>query len=171
MIILKKMSVNKLYLFFLLIPFFCFSQKEKEDVYFLLGRKNLEYVIPNNFKKIGIGDILNVYDKKEYEAHQKRVKEAKVNGAYEFDPESGKDNLNMNVFSFEFKVISKKKRKLNSCELNKLNLVDYAWIKENSWKPINREVYKVDFKDLYFIYKIKENEYLFYKVGITVTVN
>ncbi len=81
----------------------------------------------------------------------------------------GIDNVKIKISSLKFRIISRTGIKLNNCELQKLNLVDYPWIKENSWKPINRKLYSVDFKDLYFIYKIKENHYIRYKVHITIT--
>ena len=112
---LEKMNVNKLYIIFLLVPFFCFSQKEKEDVYFLLDNNHSEYILSTSQGKIKTKGqysnfgIIYLTNKKQYVVHQKKVKEAKANGTYEFDPESGRDNLNMDVFSFEFSVISKRK--------------------------------------------------------------
>lgn len=166
---LELMNVNKFCVILLLIPFFCFSQKK--DAYFLVDKDHSEYIIPNDLNKTEISNIINIYDREKYESRQKKIKEAKVNGTYEWNPESGRSNLGAPIFSFEFKVISKEKIQITHCESHDLNLVDYDWIKKHSWKPINREVYDVNFKDLYFLLKIKEDEYISYKVGITFTVH
>ena len=165
------MNATKISILLFLISFLGYSQKE--DAYFLLDNNHSEYLLSTSQGEIQYEGkysnfgIIYLTNRKEHEAYQKKIKEAKN----KFDSVSGRDNLNMNVFSLEFSVITRENIKLKNCELHKLNLVDYNWIKENSWKPINRKLYKIDFKNLYFLYKIKENEYMRYKVAITITVN
>ena len=168
-------NINKFILFFILTSFSSFSQKK--DVYFLLNETHKEYILFTSPGKISVHGKyskfknINLTNRKEYMRHQKKVKEAKKNGTYSYSPECGCDNLKMPVSSLEFSVISRKKIKLSHYDLHKLNLVDYKWIKENSWKPINRKYYKVNFKDLYFLYKISENKYVSFKVGITLSAH
>ncbi|WP_163518136.1 hypothetical protein [Gelidibacter japonicus] len=162
---LKKMNVNKIvFLIMLSHSIISFSQK-KEDVYFVLEDVNSEYAINNIMygEKIGFIILLN---KEEYQYHQKKVEEAKKNGSYHFDPASGRDNLNIKVRKLTFEVLAAERLKASSCEIDRLNLVDYEWILNNSWKKIAKQDYV--FKDIYFLKKIDDNEYVSYKVGITI---
>ncbi|WP_027127523.1 hypothetical protein [Gelidibacter mesophilus] len=114
-------------------------------------------------EKIGFINLLN---KKEYDYHQKKVEEAKNDGDYYFDPASGRDNLDIQVSKLTFEVMTTEEIKLSNNEIEKLNLVNYNWILNNSWKKIAREPY--DFKDIYFLKHIDNNDYVKYKVGVTI---
>jgi hypothetical protein len=161
---LKKMNVNRIVLLLVLThSIFSFSQK-KGDVYFVLKDTDKDYFIAGNFEVNR--DYITIYNREEYEYHQKKVEEAKKKDAYEFDPESGRDNLNIKVSKLIFEVISREKIEITECEIKSQNLVDYNWILNNSWKKIAKQPY--DFKDIYFLYQIDKNEYLSYKVGVTV---
>lgn len=158
------MNVNKIILlFFILFSFHSFSQK-KEDVYFFLEKNNPEYITPGIFDdKL---DYINLVSRKEYEYHQKKVKEAKRKGKYYFDPNSGRDNLEIRVPTLTFEIISKKKIKITDYEMSKLKLIDYDWIKNNAWKKIGKQPH--NFKDIYFVYKIEKDSFISYKVGMTL---
>lgn len=140
-----------------------FSQK-KEDVYLVLNNADLDYYIAGNFDLNRT--YITIYNREEYQYHQKKVEEAKKNGSYHFDPASGRDNLNIKVRKLTFEVLAAERLKASSCEIDRLNLVDYEWILNNSWKKIAKQDYV--FKDIYFLKKIDDNEYVSYKVGITI---
>ena len=155
-----------------LISFLSFSQKK--DAYFLLDKNNPEYVIPsisgskeNLLKK----QFIKLKDRKEYVKHQKAVKKAKEKGTYYYDPESGTDNTGVKVSHLEYEILSKKVIQLNSSALKQKRTVDYNWILEESWKPINPRLHKVDFKNLYFLYKLKGDTYVSYKVSVIVSAH
>jgi hypothetical protein len=150
-------------LLFLFYNTFSFSQK-KEDVYFILKENNSKYLITADFNQDL--EYISLFRRKEYELHKKKVKEAKKNGAYEYNPESGRDNLNIDVPKLTFEIISKKKIEISECEVLNLKLVDYKWILNNSWKKIAKQTY--DYKDIYFLHKINRNFYFSYKVGLTI---
>ncbi|QTE21313.1 hypothetical protein [Polaribacter cellanae] len=114
-------------------------------------------------KDIGLIILSN---RKEYEYHQMKVKEAKEKGNYSFDPEGGRDNLKIKVPTLTFQVISMKEVVITDCEISRLKLIDYQWIQNNSWKKIAKQPY--DFKDIYFLYKKEKNNYVSYKVGLTI---
>lgn len=166
------MNTSKLLLF--MITTFCslivFSQ-EKKDVYFILNDKDsfyaLSYIMYD--KKEGIIILSN---RKEYEYHQSKIKEAKKNGTYYFDSESGRDNLNISVSNLAFKVLKNKKIKMNDDDFYKIKMVDYNWLLTEGWKQINGKDVKTEkplsFKDIYFLKKISIDKYVSYKVGITM---
>ena len=106
---LKTMSVTKYIVFFIFLfsSFLSFSQK-KEDVYFVMNKNNDKYIITGNLNNLT--DYITIYNRKEYEYHQKKVKEAKKKGTYYFNSESGRDNLNIHVSKLTFEIISKKKK-------------------------------------------------------------
>ncbi|MDO7138987.1 hypothetical protein [Algibacter lectus] len=160
----EAMNVNKsLLIVFMLCSIFSFSQNKK-DVFFICKNDNNEYFIAGKFDEDR--DYITVYNREEYEYHQKKVKEAKNKGEYHFDPASGRDNLNMKVSKLTFEIISREKKLLSKCEIKKLNLVDYNWIINNSWKKIAKQ--PCDFKNIYFLHEIKNGNYESYKVGVTI---
>lgn len=162
---MEKKNVNKVVLLLVLThSIFSFSQK-KEDVYFILENDDPEYVINHLMYGEKIG-FINLFNRKDYEYHQTKVKEAKNKGEYYYNPESGRDNLNIKVLKLTFKVLSRKKIRITNDYIEKLNLVDYNWILENSWKKLGNQPY--DFKDIYFLYQMDQNEYISYKVGVTI---
>jgi hypothetical protein len=164
----KAMDVNKnILIMFMFYSIFSFSQK-KLDVYFVLNDDNSEYVINSimfNEKII----FINLLNKKEYQHYQKKVREAKEKGTYDFDLESGRDNIEINVSKLTFEIISREEKLLSKCEIEKLNLVDYNWILNNSWKKIANQPY--DFKNIYFLDEIKSGNYKKYKVGVTIVAH
>lgn len=161
---LERMNVVKdLMVLLLFCAISSFSQK-KEDVYFLLDKNNCEYLTPGIFDdKI---DFINIVNRKEYEYHQEKVKEAKSKGLYYFDPESGRDNLGIHVPKLTFEIISRKQLTLTTTELSNLKLIDYTWIKENSWKKIAKQPY--NYRNIYFLHKTDTNKYIRYHVGLTI---
>jgi hypothetical protein len=156
------MNAIKISILLFIFPLICSAQLR--DVYFLIEMDNLEYIIPNRFnEKLS---YISLIDKKEYEYNQKKIKEAKEKGEYYFNQESGKDNLKVKVSKLTFKIISSKKIDLTDCEISKLNLINYDWLKENSWKKIAKQSY--DFKNIYFLYQIKKGVYILYNVSLTI---
>ncbi len=95
-----------------------------------------------------------------------KVKEAKKNGTYKYNPESGRDNLKIKVPTLTFEVISIKEIEISDCKLKELKIIDYNWIQNNSWKKIAKQPY--NFKDIYFLYKTKNNSYISYKVELAI---
>ena len=159
------MNVNKkiIMIFFILLATQTFSQM-KEDVYFLLEDNHTEYFVPRPFDKNL--DYITVFSRKEYEMRKNKIEEAKRNQLYYYNPESGRDNLKIKVPKLTFKVKSSNKILLKDFEISSLKLIDFDWIKNNSWKKIAKQPY--DFKDIYFLYKVNENEYVSHKVGLTI---
>lgn len=159
------MNVNKILLVVFILNFTISFSQEKKDVYFILEEVNSEYAFNKIMfdRKIG---FINLYNKEEYEYHQKKVKEAKDKGEYYFDPNSGRDNLNIKVSKLTFEIISIEKSLVPKCEKKKLNLVDYNWILSNSWKKIAQQ--HIDFKDIYFLYETKKDYYQLFKVEVTI---
>ena len=156
---------KKIGIIFLFCTFISFSQK-KQNVYFILEDDNPQYSISHiMFGEKTIG-FINLSNRKEYEHYQKKIKEAKKRGEYYFDPEGGADNLNIKVSKLTFEILSRKKIKLEKGTLTKLKLVNYKWLNKNSWKPIAKQPY--NFKDIYFLSKIDNNNYISYKVGVTI---
>ena len=147
-----------------------FSQK-KEDVYFIMNKNNNEYIISHLMHGKDIGLII-LSNREEYEYHQKKAKEAKEKGKYTFDPEGGRDNLNIHVSKLTFKIKSKKKVTIRHHDFYKLKIVDYNWLLTEGWKQINGKEPKtgkpLSFKDIYFLSKIDKEIYISYKVGGTL---
>ncbi|WP_066222093.1 hypothetical protein [Formosa haliotis] len=166
------MNVNKKILISIIIvlPFILFSQKQK-DVYFVLNENNSEYFIPGNFDENL--EYINILGRKEYEYHQEEVRIAKKEGRYYFDPEGGRDNLNIHVPKFTFRILSKEIVELDDYDLQNLKLVDYNWFKTEGWKQINGKELDtgkpLSFKDVYFLYNISKTKYVKYKVAVTIT--
>ncbi len=163
---LVKMSVTKKILLLLLFfSLFSFSQKKK-DVYFMLEEGSKKYAISYIMYGEKIGMII-LYDRKEYEYYQEKMKNAKSKGQYYFDPESGTDNLEINVSKIVFDIERRKKVILTDWDTYELNRVDYKWLVENAGKPLcNDCVY--DFKNIYFLYPIGKDKYMSYRVYETL---
>lgn len=161
---------NILISIFLMCSFFVFSQ-ERKDVYFILDENDTMYFITGQFNLNR--KFITIYDREQYEYHQKKVKEAKAQGTYEWDPDSGRDNLDVHVSKLIFKVLSKKEIELDDYDIHTLKLVDYKWLNTEGWKQINGKELEtgkpLSFKDIYFLYKIDKNKYISYKVGVTIT--
>lgn len=135
-----------------------------------MNKNNDKYIITGNLNNLT--DYITIYNRKEYEYHQKKVKEAKKKGTYYFNSERGRDNLNIHVSKLTFEIISKKKKIIEHCDFDQLKIVDYKWLLTEGWKQINgRDIETgkpLNFKDIYFLHKIDRNEYLSYKVGVTI---
>lgn len=136
----------KFFYFFLFVSLSVFSQQK--DVFFILNENHSEYVIKNNLEKDI--SVFRLVGRKELEELKENPRES---------------------YGLEYRVIKKRSVSLGFKELNNLNLVDYNWILKESWKPINRNVYKVKFRNLYFLQKSENNNYFIYKVSITISVN
>lgn len=150
---------------------FLFSQK-KQDVYFIMNKDNHKYIILGKLNKFLKSDIITVYDRKEYEYHQKKITEAKKKGKYYFDHEGGRDNLKIHVSKLTFEIKEKKSMSISHCELHKLRIIDYKWLLTEGWKQINGKDITtgkpLSFKNIYFLSRIDKEEYISYKVGVTV---
>ncbi len=162
---LRKMNVNKNSIFFIALFYTIFSFSQKKDVFFLIEKNNNKYVNVSIFNKSL--KYITLFQRKEYEQHKEKVREAKKKGTYSYNPESGRDNLKIHVPKLTFRIISKKEVKLSEEEISKLNLIDYDWITKNSWKKIAKQ--PSNFKNIYFLYKERGKEKKFsYKVELTM---
>jgi len=63
-------------------------------------------------------------------------------------------------------VIKKEKEFLKGSDLNELRIVDYDWVIKNGWKGRNNP--NILFKNLYFLFKVKKDQFIKYKVGRTI---
>ncbi len=166
------MSVNKPIVLTIILcySFLAISQNQKKDVHFLMNKKNDNYLITGELDSFT--DYITIYNRKEYEYHQKKVKEAKKKETYYFNSESGRDNLNIHVSKLTFKIISKKKITIEHCDFHQLKPVDYNWLLTEGWKQINgRDIETgkpLSFMDIYFLSKINKDKYISYKVGVTI---
>lgn len=151
---------------------FIFSQ-EKENVYFIMDKNNDQYLITGKLNRFS--DYITIYNRKEYNYIKAKVKEAKKKGEYSFDPESGKNNLNLNISKLTFKIKQKKNLNIDYCNLSKLRIVNYNWLLSEGWKQINGKDPitggPLNFKNIYFLTKIDEQNYIAYKVGMTVVAH
>ncbi|MCG8892745.1 hypothetical protein G1K97_03360 [Tenacibaculum finnmarkense] len=138
-----------------------------------MSKNNDKYFITGKFASFT--DYITVYNKKEYEYHQQKVKEAKEKGEYSFDPEGGRDNLNISISKLTFEILSKKKVTIDHCDTHQLKIVDYNWLLTEGWKQINGKEpdtgKPLSFKDIYFLSKIDKDKYTSYKVGVTIVAH
>lgn len=161
------MNVNRILLIIFIIPIISFSQKR--DVYFILKDNNPEYVITTSNGKFTKKNVLDKFKfiylsfRKEFEKQQMKIEENKKKGIH-----YGISDLDSypRIPSLDFEVKSRKKIKLNHLQLTPLWLVDFEWLKKNSWKKIGKQSY--DFRATYFLYKIEKDTYISYKVEMTV---
>jgi hypothetical protein len=159
------MNVNKLSIILLIIPFFCFSQKK--DAYFIIESDDKEYIITNVFdEKLNFITIFERTGYKNYENDIQKFEEKLRNLGRKPTREEFSERPKLK--SWDFEIISRKKVILNHCELQKLNLVNFEWLKKNSWKENNPNIL---FKNLYFIYKIEKETYILYKVERTIVIH
>lgn len=152
------MNVNKFLILTLIIPLFCFSQKKKEDAYFIINKNHKEYTLGSHIIKSNF-DSFSLYDRIEYNKRQEQIIKDKENGKPNYD--HNKRLLN----TLTFRVKSKKEEVISQCDIHNLNIVDYNWLIYNSWKENNHNIL---FKDLYFLFKVEKNKYIKYKVERTV---
>ncbi len=145
---------------------------QKKDAYFLLDENSTEHIFSTGTgeltKERSLSDFSIIYllSRNQYETHkndlQKFEQKLKDLGR---NPTREEFNQRPRLRSWDFKVISRKKIDISDCELKKLNLVDFNWLKYNSWTENNPNIL---FKDLYFLFKIKKDKYISYKVGRTL---
>ena len=164
------MTVNKFLLVMVLLPFLCFSQEIKPDVYHILNDNNPKYVYKfaflkndakNKYKKDYLRvSLFELFNRKEYENREKLIKEDKRNGTYSFF------NNYPIIISHAFNVEKKNELKISDCQINKLKIVNFEWLKMNSWKENNPNIL---FNKLFFLLKIDDkNTYVKYEVGRTI---
>ena len=151
--------MKKYILIIFILPIISFSQ-EKKDAYFIIDMNHGKYLIKTrggslNQSDHGKIDQFIIYNRFEYE---KDVKERKEN---EFIGFRGKDIPK----TLYFNVKKEKKQELEYDELQKLRKVNYSWIKNNTWKENNSNIL---FKNLFFLFKNKNNIYIKYKVVRTI---
>ncbi len=170
---MKKSKTMNVISYKLIITLFFLSSilySQKKDVHFLMNKKNDNYLITGELDSFT--DYITIYNRREYEYHQKKVKEAKKKGTYYFNSESGRDNLNIHVSKLTFEIISKKKITIEHCDFHQLELVDYNWLLTEGWKQINGRYIEtgkpLSFKDIYFLSKVGKDKYISYKVGVTI---
>ncbi|MEE4001306.1 hypothetical protein V1T75_13260 [Tenacibaculum sp. FZY0031] len=162
------MNVIKLTFYLFLVSIVSFSQTNKIDAYYILNDNHKDYILKTNkISKIkGVKNYTNIstfkfYDRKLYEERQEKIKKDKKEG--EFKGYIYYDQLiETMVFS---KAYNNKISYINHCDTHFLNLVDYDWLIQNSWKENNPNIL---FKDLYFLLRIEKDKYLKFKVVRTV---
>jgi len=164
---MKKIII--VFLFFFSIQSF----GQKKDAYFVLKENDSKYVLftengeinKSNLFKI---DLFNILLRNQYETYDNDLKKFKQElKELERNPTLEEYKKRPRLKSYDFKIISRKKIELKHQELIKLNLVDFEWLKENSWKENNPNIL---FEKLYFIYKIENDNYIEYDVERTVII-
>ena len=132
------MNATKISIVLFLISFLSYSQKE--DAYFLLDINHKDYVI----RAMGT-EINNIKDP------------YKIDIFYLYD--------RTQYLERKKQVEKDKKELISHCDTHFLNLVDYKWVQDNTWKENNPNIL---FKDLYFLLKTGKDEYLKFKVVRTI---
>lgn len=160
------MNVSKIIKILLIFPFFCFSQDKEKDAYFILNENHKKYTLGNyinksNFSSFGLNDSFSLYDRVEFNIRQKKVAQEKKEGKYNKFKYWGIQIPNTSTYT----VISDKKEVVNHCDIHNLNIINYDWLIKNSWKENNPNIL---FKDLYFLIKTENNEFIKYKIARTV---
>lgn len=74
--------------------------------------------------------------------------------------------MDIHVSKLTFEVLSYKKLTLTECDIKKLNVVNYDWIINNSWKKITKQTH--DFENIYFLHEVGSRQFIQYKVGVTI---
>ena len=167
---MKKININKILVFLVLLTLQSFAQKK--DAYFLLDKNNPNFTFSASNGKLTKETLLSDFSiiyllpKKEYETYrndlQKFEQKLKDLGR---NPTREEFNQRPRLGSWDFEVISRKKVTINHRDLDKLNIVNFEWLKRNSWIENNPNIL---FKDLYFLFKIEKDKYISYKVGRTL---
>ena len=145
-----------------------YSQTKNDDAYYILNENHKDYVLLingstlekyNNHAKENSDDF-RFYNRIEYEKREQQVLKDKKEGkfyGYQFYKRPQEF-----IFS---KVYGSKVEILNHCDTHFINLVNYKWIQDNTWKELNPNIL---FKDLYFLLKVEKDKYLKFKVRRTV---
>ena len=76
------MNVNKIVILIMFIPFLCFSQNKKEEVYFIINKNHKKYklnnhIIKTNVKSFRLYDSFVLYDRVEFNKRQKEISQEK----------------------------------------------------------------------------------------------
>lgn len=164
------MTVNKFLLIMVLMPFLCFSQEIKPDVYHILNDNNPKYVYKfsslkndakNKYKKDYLRvSLFKLFNRKDYEDREKLINKDKKNGTYSFF------NNYPIIPSHAFEVEKMNKLKISDCQINKLKIINFEWLIKNSWKENNQNIH---FNKLFFLLKVDdENTYIKYEVVRTI---
>ncbi|WP_299107174.1 hypothetical protein [uncultured Tenacibaculum sp.] len=127
------------------------AQTKNDDAYYILNENHKEYVLRTN--RTG---RFNLYNRVEYEKREQQVLKDKKEGKfhnYQFYKRPQELIFN--------KVYGSKVEAINHCDTHFLNLVNYKWIQDNTWKENNSNVL---FKDLYFLFRVEKDKYLKFKV-------
>lgn len=161
------MNVNKLIIIIVFIPFFCFSQNEKKDAYFIVNKNHKEYILSNyivnpNFNPLKLNSSISLYNRIEYNKRQQEIVKEKKEDTY-WALGGGKRIPK----TLTFRLKNNRKEVITHCDIHELNLqlVNYNWLMHNSWTENNPNIL---FKDLYFLFKVEKDKYIKYKVKRTV---
>lgn len=143
------------------VTFYNFSQTKDNDAYFILDEKDIEYkLIITKYKSEII--MFSIYNRKQFEEREKLIEKDKKKGTYNELNEYNKPH------SYLFRVKNKNREVIDSCKFQELNIVNYKWLINNSWKENNPNIL---FKDLYFLIETSRNVFVKYKVQRTVIAN
>ncbi|WP_435260676.1 hypothetical protein [Tenacibaculum sp. nBUS_03] len=151
--------VIKIFIVLFLYSLGSHSQTKKDDAFYILDKNHKDYTLKP--------DIINnetsnfrLYNRTEYKKRKDKILKDKRKGkfhGYQFYKRPKELTFN--------KVYGSKIETINYCDINSLNLVDYKWIQDNTWKENNPNIL---FKNLYFLLKIEKKKYLKFKVERTV---
>ncbi|MFL0122702.1 hypothetical protein V2611_12955, partial [Tenacibaculum maritimum] len=160
------MNADKLIIYLFIIPIFCFSQTKNDDAYYILDVDNPKYVITSSGGK----EVKNIiakekargfkfYKRDAYEGRKQQIKKDKKEGNF-----YGYQYYQI-LEDLVFREVNSKVASINHCDTHFLNLVDYDWLVQNSWKENNPNIL---FKNLYFLLKINKDKYLKIRVERTL---
>lgn len=150
---------HNLFTIFILFSFILNAQTKNDDAYYILNENHKEYVLRTNKKNSKISRF-SLYNRVEYEKREQQVLKDKKEGKfhnYQFYKRPQELIFN--------KVYGSKVEAINHYDTHFLNLVNYKWIQDNTWKENNSNVL---FKDLYFLLRVEKDKYLKFKVVRTV---
>jgi len=136
-----------------------YSQTKNDDAYYILNENHKDYILRTTGEDTNIS-MFSLYDRIEYEKREEQIKKDKKEGKFN----SYQFYKRPQEFIF-IKIYGSKVDIINHCDTYFLNLVDYDWLIQNSWKEHNPNIL---FKDLYFLLKVEKDKYLKFKVRRTV---
>lgn len=136
-----------------------YSQTKNDDAYYILNENHKDYILRTTGENTNIS-MFSLYDRIEYEKREEQIKKDKKEGKFN----SYQFYKRPQEFIF-IKIYGSKVDIINHCDTHFLNLVNYKWIQDNTWKEHNPNIL---FKDLYFLLKVEKDKYLKFKVRRTV---
>ncbi|CAM1363957.1 hypothetical protein [Tenacibaculum xiamenense] len=149
----------KLTIITFLFSFLSNAQTINDDAFYILDKKHKDYILKPNVINNKTSKF-RLYNRTEYENREKKILRDKKEGTfYNYQLYKRPKEL---IFR---KVYGSKIEYIKSYDINSLNLVDYKWLQNNSWKEHNPNIL---FKDLYFLLKVDNDKYLKVKVKRTV---